>query len=288
MTIYNAGQFLQASIDSVVAQSYSDWELIAVDDGSNDGSPEVLRTYSDTRIRKFPLEKNIGRTPALRYALERAQGELIAVLDADDISLPDRLARQVDYLDQHPDIGLVGSWAHMVDENGKAFRKFAPPTEPGELMDCLGWTNPIVHSSVMYRRKLAIETGGYPPTIVWAQDFGFFLALARRTQFAMIDDYLCQLRVLSGSMTRSSKNQSLVATEALQLLRLAADTLPLSDKARELNQRSVAVAKIKLGFAMLRSNSPIQGLAMMLHAIVRSPSALWGNGPVRRFWGANY
>ncbi len=288
MTVYNAEPHVRASIESLIVQTFPDWELIAVDDGSKDASLSALREYSDARVRVFPLEKNIGRTSALRFAFEQARGEYIAVLDADDISSPDRLVRQVEYLDCHTEVALVASWAQLIDEQGKVFDELAFPSDQDELMDCLGWTNPIVHSSVMYRNKLAQEVGGYPSHIIWAQDFGFFLVLARNAKFAMIDDYLCQLRVLAGSMTRSRKNQILVATEAIQLFQLAADSLPLSAASKRLNRRSIAIAKIKLGVASLRDSSFLTGMQMILRGVFSSPSALWGNGPVRRFFGAKF
>ncbi len=288
MTIYNAESYLRASINSLLSQTYLDWELIAVDDGSNDTSLSVLREYFDSRIRIFPLKKNIGRTLALRFAFDQALGDYIAVLDADDISSSDRLDRQVSFLDQQSDVGLVASWAKMIDERGNVFDIFEPPINQDELMDCLGWTNPIIHSSAMYRKKLAQDVGGYPSDIVWAQDFGFILALAPHTRFAMIDDYLCGLRVLSGSMTRSKENQIIVATESLQLFNLAAKRLKLSRKARRLNTRSCAVAEIRLGISYLRNNVVMLGVQRILHGVFTSPSALWGNGIVRRFFGATF
>lgn len=288
MTIYNAEPYLRAAIDSLIAQTFSDWELIAVENGSTDESMSVLKSYSDPRVRVFPLKKNIGRTPALRLAFDQARGDYIAVLDADDISSPDRLARQVEFLDQHPDVALVASWAQHIDEHGKVFDVFEPPANQKELQDSLGWTNPIVHSSAMYQRQLAQEVGGYPANIVWAQDLGLTLALARCAKIAMIADYLCQVRMLAASMTRSRKYQILIANELLLLFKQAADTLQLSSKARRLNRRAMAIAEIKLGIATLRADSFWAGLRMALHGFFTAPSALWGNGPVRRFFGAKF
>lgn len=288
MTIYNAEPYLRAAIDSLIGQTFPDWELIAVENGSMDKSMSVLKDYSDPRVRIFPLEKNIGRTPALRFAFDQARGGYIAILDADDISSPDRFARQAEFLDRHPDVALVGSWAQHIDEHGKVFDVFEPPANQEELQDCLGWTNPIIHSSAMYRRQLAQEAGGYPENIVWAQDLGLILALAQRAKIAMIAEYLCQVRVLTASMTRSRKYQMLVATESLLLFRRAAESLRLSTKARRLNRRAVAIAEIKLGVATLRSDSFWAGLQMVLHGFATAPSALWGNGPARRFFGAKF
>lgn len=288
MTIYNAEPYLRAAVDSLIAQTFPDWELIAVENGSTDESMFILKNYSDPRVRIFPLEKNIGRTPALRLALDQARSDYIAVLDADDISLPNRFARQVEFLNQHSDVALVGSWAQHIDEHSKIFDVFEPPANQEELRDCLGWTNPIIHSSAMYRRKLAQEVGGYPENIIWAQDLGLILALAQRAKIAMIADYLCQVRVLTASMTRSTKYRMLVAREALLLFKQAANSLQLSNKARRLNRRAMAIAEIKLGAATLRSDSCWAGLKMVLHGLITAPSALWGNGPVRRFFGAKF
>lgn len=288
MTIYNAEPYLRAAVDSLIAQAFPDWELIAVENGSTDESMSILKNYSDPRVRIFPLQKNIGRTPALRLAFDQARGDYIAVLDADDVSSPNRLAEQVAFLDQHTDVALVGSWAQHIDEQGKVFDVFEPPTNKEELQDCLGWTNPIIHSSAMYRRQLAQEVGGYPENIIWAQDLGLLLALAQRAKIAMVADYLCQVRVLTASMTRSTKYRILVASEALLLFKQAANSLQLSTKARRLNRRAMAIAEIKLGAATLRSDSFWAGLKMVLHGLVTAPSALWGNGPVRRFFGAKF
>lgn len=288
MTVYNADAYVRDSVNSLIAQTFPDWELIAVDDGSKDASLSVLNDYSDVRVRVFPLEKNIGRTQALRFAFDQVRSDYIAVLDADDISSPDRLARQVEFLDQHPDVALVASWAQLINEQGKVFDVLEPPANQEDLKDCLGWTNPIAHSSVMYRRQLAQEVGGYPADIVWAQDFGLILELAHRAKIAMINDYLCQLRVLAASMTRSRKNQILVASEALVLFQRAANLLRLSAKARRRNRRALAIAEIKLGVATLRNDSVLAGVKMVLHGLISAPSALWGNGPVRRFFGAKF
>ncbi|OGQ99693.1 MAG: hypothetical protein A2505_09500 [Deltaproteobacteria bacterium RIFOXYD12_FULL_55_16] len=288
MTIYNAEPYLRAAIDSLIGQTFPDWELIAVENGSTDGSLAILEDYSDFRVRVFPLKENIGRTPALRLAFEQARGDYIAILDADDISSPDRLAQQVEFLDQHPEVALVGSWAQHIDEQGRIFDEFEPPSDQEQLQDCLGWTNPIIHSSAMYRHQLAQEAGGYPENIVWAQDLALTLALAQRGKIAMIAAYLCQVRMLAASMTRSRKYQILIANELLLLFKQAADTLQLSLKARRLNRRARAIAEIKLGIATLRSVSFGAGLSMILRGFVAAPSSLWGNGPARRFFGAKF
>ena len=287
MTVYNAAPYVRASVDSVLAQAFPDWELVAVDDGSTDASPSILADYVDPRVRVIPFPKNIGRTPALRHALHAARGEYIAVLDADDMSRPERLGRQVAFLDRNPEVALVGSWAHYIDEHARIFAEFKPPSNREELQDCLGWTNPIVHSSAMYRRQLALQVGGYPEELAYAIDLGLILALAPHSQVAMIDEFLCQKRVLSTSLTRSSAYRVAIVREQLVNFQRAAALLPLSQSARRLNRRAQAITEIKLGIATVRTASSLAGVNLVARGLVRDPSALWTNGPVRRFFGAN-
>lgn len=282
MTIYNAGPYLKEAIDSIVAQTFDDWELIAVENGSSDQSPAILAGYKDGRIRVFSLPKNIGRTPALRYAFERAQGEYIAVLDADDVSHTERLARQVGYLDQQPDVGLVGSWVEYINEQNEVVAEFMPPVERGELYDALGWMNPFVHSSIMYRTRLGRETGGYPEAYIYAQDKALILNIARVSELAMIREPLCKLRETRSSLTRSSKYSITVATEGLLLLKQTVKELSLSKKALKQNQLRQAASQLKLGIALLRKLDIFPGFKYIFFGLVKAPSALWKNGVMNK------
>jgi hypothetical protein len=137
----------------------------------------------------------------------------------------------------------------------------------------------------MFRRSLALAVGGYPEHIVYAQDFGLILALAQHFKIAMIDAFLCQLRVLATSMTVSRKYQAVIDREWLMNLQRAADCLPLSKKARRLNRHLRAIAEGKIGIATLGTGSALAGLQMILRGIAHDPSTLWMNGLVRRFLG---
>ena len=284
MTVYNGAMFLRESIDSILAQTFPDWELIAVDDGSIDASPLILADYSDSRVRVFPLAKNIGRTPALRYAFDNARGEYIAVLDQDDISHPARLERQVKYLAQHPDVVLVGSWAENIDQVGQVFDRFSPPTDHNEIIDLLGYNNPFVHSSVMYRKEAASAVGGYPSQFGYAQDYALILELEQKGKLAIINEYLCKLRVLRESMTTSSRYRIDVPKDGIELFKYALETLPLSTRARRLNRRAIAKNEIKYGMAIFGSNI-FSGLKMIMRGLARDPSALWVNGKIFKIFG---
>lgn len=246
MTIFNAQPYLQAAIESLINQSFKDWELIAIENGSKDNSLEVISSYADDRIIIHKFDENIGRTPALRYAFENAKGEYIAILDADDLADSVRFARQVDFLDKNPEVAVVATWAYYIDSNGKRIGEFTPPANQGGLADSLGWSNPIAHSSAMYRRDAAAEIGGYPENYIWAQDYALFIALASKYRIAMLDHFLCSIRIQETNMTRSPKLQLTVAHERLLLLEQAAQRLPLSANGKRLNRGARMLAQIRI------------------------------------------
>ena len=227
MTIYNPGRFLATAIESIGAQTFGDFELIAIENGSSDGSKNVLRDYAaaDPRIRLTDLPSNIGRTAALNLALQQSQGEYIAVLDADDVAVPDRLARQVQFLDANPTVTLLASHTRWIDEQGAVLGFYTPSTEPAQLYDALAYSNPFSHSATIFRRAAALSVGGYPREYDFAQDFALWLELARLGQLGMIGEPLADVRYHEGQATLSPSNKFKRFNEALELFRKAS-TLP--------------------------------------------------------------
>jgi len=281
MTVYNAAAYLRDSVGSILAQTFPDWELIVVDDGSTDGSREVLASYSDPRVRVFALPTNIGRTPALRHAFSHVRGEYIAVLDADDISRPERLEKQVSYLDRHPDTVLVGTWAEFFGDDGRIIASWTPKGDAQSLRDQLAQYNPVVHSSSMYRANVALDVQGYPEEFRYAQDYALWLKLAARGEIGMIEENLCRFRIVATSMTRGVRFRIEVARDQLELLLLAGRSLPLTKQARRKNREEVTIARVRYGVALMRKGSLLQGLSSIALAVVRNPLRLISNRVVR-------
>jgi glycosyltransferase involved in cell wall biosynthesis len=277
MTVYNAAPYLREAIDSVLHQTFGDWELIVIENGSTDVSPDIVRSYADSRIRVVPLLENIGRTPALREAFGMARGEYLAVLDADDRSLRDRLSAQVAYLDAHPDVVLVGTWARHIDEKGDVVGDWRTPTEAPALTAWFAWGNPFVHSSVMYRRAAAEEVGGYPADLPYAQDLGLWLRLADRGRLAVIDNYLCERRVSSKSLTRRRDFRLDVVRDILATLAYARAHLVLGKEGLRRNREETFITKVKLGVAMMRGGRIPGGCRVLAGAIVENPIGLFRN-----------
>lgn len=282
MTIYNAGPYLKEAIDSIVSQTFTDWELIAIENGSSDESPEILAGYRDERIRGFFLTENIGRTAALREAFDRSRGEYIAILDADDLSHPERLAEQVECLDRQSDVGLVGSWVEYINEQSEVTGEFKPSIGHDELYDALGWMNPFVHSSILYRAGLARQTGGYPAAYLYAQDKALILNIAKVSRLAMIGKSLCRFRDIGSGITRSPEYRMTIATEGLLLLKQTARDLSLSKKALKQNKLRQAVSHLKLGAVFLGKWDILNGLKYIFSGLLKDPSGLWRNGIVNK------
>jgi len=145
MPVYNGEKWLAYAIDSILHQSLADFELIAVDDGSTDGSRKLLDDAArrDSRIRTAD-QPHLGVAAALNRGIALARSQVIARMDADDLSHPDRLQKQLAFLDKHPRVAALGSWARVIDERGRGTGEMRPATEPHVLHDILEKKNPFI------------------------------------------------------------------------------------------------------------------------------------------------
>jgi len=196
MPVRDGERWLSASIDSVLQQTLADFELIIIDDGSLDQTPAILQSYArrDQRIRAFAVDRK-GLSTALNHGLAQVRAALTARLDGDDLCMPNRLERQVQYLSGRRDIALLGSWAEMIDENDKVLRRIMPKTGHDDLVRLLGRRlNPFVHSSIMMRTEVARAHGGYRAAFEAAEDYDLWLRICKTNQIANLAEFLVQYR----------------------------------------------------------------------------------------------
>jgi glycosyltransferase involved in cell wall biosynthesis len=197
MPVYNAERYLAKAVESILAQTFTGFEFIIIEDGSTDGSRAILEQYSrrDDRIR-LVCRPNTGLTIALNEALGLANAELIARMDADDISLPRRFELQVDYLRHHPECVVVGSSVLLIDSDGDSIRPFAVHCEHEDIdaAHLCGLGGTIVHPAALMRRDPVVEMGGYRPEMEPAEDLDLFLRLAERGRLANLPDTLLKYR----------------------------------------------------------------------------------------------
>lgn len=210
------GQQVAEAIESILNQTFSNFEYIIIDDGSNEDISNLLCHYylRDSRIRLFRNKSNIGLTRSLNIGLHAATGQYIARMDADDICYPTRLNLQLAFLEANPTVALVGA---RFDEliNGEIIPQRLPFVIGNEaLRNSLIHFNPFCHSTIMARRKLLIELGGYDESYRYAQDYEFWLRLAARYPVANLDVPLLLRRMEDGVSVRQEQSQRKFAIRA--------------------------------------------------------------------------
>ena len=203
---YNSGEYLAPALDSILNQTLSNFEIVVVDDKSTDESLTILRDYAsrDNRIKAIELDENSGVTQARQIGLEAATGNYIAILDADDISLPERLQLQCDYFDSHPDVVLLASDYGVIDEKGNLTRdRKKVPVEDSAIRWYLTFGNCFAHSTIMFRNDSARAVDGYDLDIKRGPDMEMSSKLLSQGKASAIPVVLAHWRSFPKSMTKS-------------------------------------------------------------------------------------
>jgi hypothetical protein len=215
MPFRDAGPWIEESIRSMLDQTYASLEVVAVDDGSTDDGPTKVAALAqiDPRVRLVREGRN-GFVASLNRGIELARGEYIARMDADDASLPDRIARQVAFLDAHPDVGVVGGQILAVVEG----RTIVPPwwidtpTEHDAIVRSLVQRNAIYHPTALLRRSELIGVGGYRPAFTVVQDYDLWLRLAERTRLANLPERVLRYRFHGNQATERNLELAYLCT----------------------------------------------------------------------------
>ena len=214
MSVYNGEKYLKESLESILRQTFTDFEFLIIDDSSTDKTLQILQQYQnkDKRVRIFTNQENLGLTKSLNILLRKTRGKYIARMDADDISLPDRLLKQYLFLEEHKDIFLVGTGAYIIDEKGSVLSISEPLTKWREVEKRLPLRNCIYHPSIMFRNKGYM----YRDKFIYAQDYDFYLnALTKGEKLTNMSDHLVKYRVVKTSISiQNKKAQDFFAEQA--------------------------------------------------------------------------
>lgn len=215
MCVYNDEKFVGTAIESILCQSFTDFEFIIVDDGSTDGTGSVLAGYEaqDQRIRVF-TQANAGTTAAANFGLSVARGDYVARLDSDDLSYPDRLKIEVDYLDANPQVALVGGGSDIIDVDGTVIgaRNIRVDSPSSTLMHrCI-----YQQSDVMFRRNVVVGLGGYREKFRNAQDYDLWLRISEVAGIAKLNVPLGQWRLNGGGYTLSRAGEQRAEVETIK------------------------------------------------------------------------
>ncbi|MCE5324002.1 glycosyltransferase family 2 protein [bacterium] len=209
MPVYNTQKYLEEALDSILAQSFDDFELIAVDDGSTDGSTAILDRYSQKDSRMHVLHQdNSGISAARNNGMRHARGNYIAVMDSDDICLPDRLSRQVALMEKHPEVGLCGTRCSFFGSDGE-YAGVVPPVDPDCVKSLLLLVPTLSNTSVMMRRDLMISNNlFYDESLVAAEDYDMSRRFSQYCKITNLPDILMRIRVHNTSTTQQIKDQN--------------------------------------------------------------------------------
>lgn len=207
MAVYNGERFLSEAVESILAQTFRDFEFLIINDGSTDRTRYILASYNDPRIRIVDNEQNIGLTKSLNRGLALARGEYIARQDADDRSHSSRLEKQVSFMDEHPNVVLLGTQAVTIDESGIRFRN-KPMMNKATSALAIRWQllfdSAFIHTSVMFRRRVIYDLlGGYDENLNKNQDMELWCRVAGKHEVANLPEILVEYRYTVDSISRN-------------------------------------------------------------------------------------
>lgn len=215
LPVYNGETYLLEAIESILNQTFTDFEFLIIDDGSTDNTWDILNKFNDSRIRLIKNNQNMGITKTLNKGLQLARGNYVARMDADDICFPERLQRQKAFLDDNLNFAMVGSWIEVIDEVGRKIKRINFPI----VSYCLRWrllyTNTFVHSAVMFRKNAVLDIGGYLDNYRHAEDYDLWSRLSTHWKVANIPAVLVSWRSCRESVSVKNANKQKEKTEQI-------------------------------------------------------------------------
>ena len=232
MSVYNGERYLREAIDSILNQTFQDFEFIIIDDGSTDRTKEIIRSYNDLRIRLFNNEKNIGLTKSLNRGIELCRGEYIARMDGDDVSLPMRLEKQVEFMMVNNDVGISGTWNRSIGQNVGVNDHY--PISDSEIRCMLLFNNTFCHPSLIIRRQ-AIESNGlsYNSRLQYAQDYDLVVRGSEHFLLANIPEVLVSYRSHPDQIAMNKRKDQICAGDHVRTYQL--QKLGIHPNSRELS-----------------------------------------------------
>lgn len=215
LPVHDGERFLREAVESVLGQTLRALEVVAVDDGSTDGTRTILESFRDERLCIVP-QPHLGLVAALNRAAREAGARHLARMDADDVSLPDRLERQAAFLDAHPRVGLVVSGVTVIDEGGRTLRTVVLPSDDASLRRRLLLRNPFTHGAVTMRREAFEGAGGYRAGYGANEDYDLWRRIARDWELAALPELLYLYREHPAAVTRTDVHDRVRSRERLR------------------------------------------------------------------------
>lgn len=216
MAVYNGSRYAHKAIESILKQSFSNFELVIINDCSTDETDSIIRSFSDPRIRVLTNSNNLGLPNTLNRGLEESRYEYIARMDADDISHPKRLEKQIEFLDAHPGTGICGSWIQTFGDGKEEVIRY--PADSASIKSSLLFSSPIAHASIVARRDVILRNKlAYSNNYPCAEDYELWVRFSKVTEFYNIPEMLYYYRLHPGQETQKNAGIKTISTEKIRL-----------------------------------------------------------------------
>ncbi len=242
LPVYNAEKYLAEAVESILTQTFRDYELLIINDGSTDRSAEIIRSFQDKRVRLVTNETNLKLIATLNKGIELARGKYIVRMDADDISLPERLQKQVDFMETHPEVGVCGTWFAPLGRSGRIVQY---PENDESIRIMMLYQTPFCHPSVILRKEVIEKNKiSYSSNFIHCEDYELWARLSSHTRFANIPEALLQYRLHENSI--SASNQGIQRGKTYDVIRLVFQKTGLTVRNEEIDVfRAVAYSQFK-------------------------------------------
>lgn len=275
---YNYARYIHQAIDSVLAQTFTDYEIIVIDDGSTDDTADVIRRYGD-RVR-YEFQENMGLPMTRNRGCAIARGEYFAFLDADDVWLPEKLAVQVHALERHPEAGMVCGSMYRIDVEGRPLPGPKPSIPPGETPIEMLERGTALPSTWIVRRSCFEAIGGFDAHLTAMEDYEFALRAAAHSPVICLPEVLVNYRMHTGSMSSHSEWMARGYIQVFDKL-LGEWKDPIL---RRIMRRSRAQYRYRLGKIRFREDDTDSARRLIARAIVEAPGFAWPRGTPMRPW----
>jgi glycosyltransferase involved in cell wall biosynthesis len=286
MSVYNGERWLAETLASLRMQTFTDFEIVAIDDGSSDGSKAILEAAaaSDHRYRIISQE-NRGLVAALNLGLKEARAPLVARIDADDIAEPERLERQVGFMNAHPEVVALGSAIRVIDASGRFLRTQSYPLGPSAVAKSMQLGSALAHPAVMMRREAVLGVGGYREAFRHAEDYDLWLRLGDRHDLDNLSQPLLRYREHGGSVSFKYRQQQVLATFVARYcskIRRAGGEEPLVANGRQIGPDSLT----RLGLSCEEEAAfYFDSIKAALWPLGQSNDEIWLQDFMDKIWG---
>ena len=246
MTNYNTAPYLDRSITSIINQTYKNFELIIIDDGSQDGSKKIINKYKNKKIKKFFFKKNIGRINALKFAIKKSSGNYIAILDSDDTSNTNRLSTQMQFFKKRKELMLLASRVNFINEKNKKLFSYPERNDAINFDEVIHFRNIFPFSTVIFRKELLKKVSLFSKKIKYAFDYDFTMRVKKRYKIYLIPKILGNFTKRENSLTYCKSFSNQRSSDLINILKFSKNNFNLPFKVKLLIYLKIFLESISL------------------------------------------